>query len=133
LGLSAADRSALLRFLEEGRSTWTYHTQTLIRYLRTGRVEKPCSCGFNYLFVRSNGDVSLCPLFEKPVGNVVTASLAALLASAEARSARLQVGRAAECSRCTEGFAYLRTLFTLGPRSFLDLHRHLGLQKYLQP
>jgi len=52
------------------------------------------------------------------------------------------MGKAPECARCTqpgleryslpyEGFAYLRTLFQLGPGAFLELHRHLGLDKYV--
>ena len=105
-------------------------------------MKKPCSCGFNYFFVRSNGDVFLCPLFEEPVGNLGASSIAQLFASNEARSTRRRVGKAPECFRCTEpgleryslpyeGFAYLRTLLQMGPRSFLRAHRHLGLDKYV--
>ena len=46
-----------------------------------------------------------------------------------------------ECRDCTEpglervslpreGFAYLSLLFRLGSRNFMELHRHLGLEKY---
>jgi MoaA/NifB/PqqE/SkfB family radical SAM enzyme len=105
-------------------------------------MKKPCSCGFNYLFVRSNGEVFLCPLLEGSVGNVKDASLAMLLASREARAIRRRVGKSPECAHCTEpgleryslpyeGFAYLCTLFRKGPRSFLEQHRHLGLDKYV--
>jgi len=105
-------------------------------------MHKPCSCGFNYFFVRSNGEVFLCPLFEESVGDLGAGSIAQLFASREARMIRSRVGKSPACGRCTEpgleryslpceGFAYLRTLFEMGPRSFLRLHRHLGLDKYV--
>ncbi|MCE5253196.1 MAG: radical SAM protein, partial [Actinomycetia bacterium] len=78
LTLSAAECARLASFYEGegGDSRWSYHGQTLARYLRTGCMDKPCTCGFNYFFVRSNGELFLCPLFEKPLGNVKDAPLA---------------------------------------------------------
>jgi MoaA/NifB/PqqE/SkfB family radical SAM enzyme len=142
LTLSTADRARLVGFYEGPDFKWSYHAQALVGYLRTGRMEKPCTCGFNYLFIRSDGQVFLCPLFEESVGNALDASLEALFASDEAARIRRRVGRSPECSRCTEpgleryslpyeGFAYLGALFDLGPRSFLELHEHLGLDKYV--
>jgi MoaA/NifB/PqqE/SkfB family radical SAM enzyme len=142
LELSTEERLRLARFYEGGHCEWTYHARTVAGYLRTGRMSRPCTCGFNYFFVRSNGEVFLCPLFEESAGNLEHMPLASLLTSGEARRIRRRVGRAPECSRCTEpgleryslpceGFAYLRALLEMKQRSFLSLHRHLGLDKYV--
>jgi len=141
LALSATERDRLAAFYESPDFKWSYHAKTLAGYLRTGRMKKPCSCGFNYFFVRSNGEIFLCPLFAESAGNIGSVPVATLFTSGEARSIRARVGRSPECAGCTEpgleryslpyeGFAYLRTLLDMGPRSFLELHRHLGLDKY---
>ncbi|OFW66170.1 MAG: hypothetical protein A2Y74_00615 [Actinobacteria bacterium RBG_13_63_9] len=142
LTLSVAQRARLAEFCKRADFRWSYHAKALVRYLETGTMQKPCSCGFNYFFVRSNGEVFLCPLFEESVGNLGASSIAQLFASTEARKIRGRVGKCPACTRCTEpgleryslpceGFAYLRTLLEMGPRSFLRLHRHLGLDKYV--
>lgn len=140
--LDSTARERLARFYEGVSAGWSYHARSVARYLRSGRAKRPCSCGFNYLFVRSNGDVFLCPLFEEPIGNLRSGPLPVLLHSTEARRIRRRVGRAAACRHCTEpglerysfpyeGWAYLGRLFRLGPRRFLGLHGHLGLDKYV--
>lgn len=140
--LDSNQRLSLAAFCEGGHSEWTYHARTVARYLRTGNMRRPCTCGFNYFFVRSSGEVFLCPLFEAPAGDLRRRSLAEILSSDAARQLRRRVGRVPECARCTEpgleryslpyeGFAYLRQLARAGPRRFLQLHRHLGLDKYL--
>jgi MoaA/NifB/PqqE/SkfB family radical SAM enzyme len=142
LALSPEDRERLARFYGGPAFKWSYHADALARYLRTGRMKKPCTCGFNYFFVRSTGEVHLCPLIAEGVGNVRETSIQGLFRSPEARGLRARVGRSPECDACTEpgleryslpfeGFAYLRTLLRLGPRAFLELHRHLGLDKYV--
>lgn len=142
LDLSPNERALLARFYESTSPRWSYHAQALVEYLRNGRMEKPCTCGFNYLFVRSDGRVFLCPLFEESVGDLRDSSVEALFGSADAARIRGRVGRSAECGRCTEpgleryslpyeGFAYLRALLDMGPHPFLELHRHLGLDKYV--
>ncbi len=144
LALSAADGELLARFCEGSALKWSYHARALAVYLRTGVMRKPCTCGFNYFFVRSTGEVHLCPLMQESVGNLRDAPPAELLRSQEARDQRARVGRSPECAHCTEpgleryslpfeGFAYLRTLPRLGVRPFLELHRHLGLDKYVTP
>lgn len=141
LTLSPADRERLAAFYE-GADAWSFHAHTLVEFLRGGCVEKPCTCGYNYFFVRSNGDVFLCPLFAEPVGNIRDVPMARLLDSERARAVRRRVGAAPECTRCTEpgleryslpyeGFAYLGMLLRKGPRAFLEQHRHLGLDKYV--
>jgi MoaA/NifB/PqqE/SkfB family radical SAM enzyme len=142
LTLDAAQRARLAEFYKRAGVRWSHHAKALVGYPETGKMNKPCSCGFNYFFVRSNGDVFLCPLFQERVGNLGTGPIAQLFASKEARNVRRRVGKASECARCTEpgleryslpyeGFAYLRTLLQMGPRSFLSAHRHLGLDKYV--
>ena len=142
LSFGPGERARLADFYRGAGFRWSHHTNTLVGYLQTGKMNKPCSCGFNYFFVRSNGDVFLCPLFEEAVGNIGARSIAQIFASKEAGAVRRQVGKAPECSRCTEpgleryslpyeGFAYLRALLAAGPRSFLSTHRHLGLDKYV--
>jgi len=142
LALPLAGRERLARFCEGPDLQWSHHARALARYLRTGRMRKPCTCGFNYFFVRSDGRVHLCPLFEESVGVIGSDNISALLDSSPAHQARVRVGRSPECARCTEpgleryslpyeGFTYLRMLFQEGPRRFLRQHRHLGLDKYL--
>jgi MoaA/NifB/PqqE/SkfB family radical SAM enzyme len=142
LALNPADRASLAEFFESSGFRWSYHASALARYLRTGQMKRHCSCGFNYLFVRSTGEVHLCPLMDETVGNVSAAPIATLFGSPEARRLRSRIGRSPECSVCTEpgleryslpfeGLAYLRTLLRLKPRSFLELHHHLGLDKYV--
>jgi MoaA/NifB/PqqE/SkfB family radical SAM enzyme len=142
IGLNEEQRATLAEFYESPACGWSYHAGVLSRYLRTGDVTKPCTCGYNYLFVRSSGEVLLCPLLPDTVGNVCETPLETLFSSSEARRTRRRIGRTAECRRCTEpgleryalpyeGFSYLRTLMGHGPRSFLRLHQHMGLDKYV--
>ena len=142
LTLTIAGRALLAKFYEGPDFKWSYHAKALARYLRTGRMEKPCSCGLNYFFVRSDGRVYLCPLFEEALGSILDGSLTTLFTSRRAREIRGLIGKSPECRRCTEpgleryslpyeGFAYLRTLLRSGPRRFLEQHRHLGLDKYV--
>ncbi len=142
LELSPRDREALRRFYEGPRFRWSHYRRELLRFLETGRMEKACSAGFNYVFIRSTGDVYPCPLIEPGLGNVRESTLDGLLRSPAAAAQRRRVGRLPECRTCTEpgleryalpfeGWHYLRELFRLGPRGFAALHAHLGLDKYL--
>ena len=142
LELSPGDREALRRFYEGPRFRWTHYRRELVRFLGTGRMERPCSAGFNYCFIRSTGDVYPCPLVESRLGNVKESSLDELIRCPEAAAFRRRVGRLPECRTCTEpgleryalpfeGWHYLRELLRLGPRGFVALHAHLGLDKYV--
>jgi hypothetical protein len=113
----------------------------MIRYLRTRRVKKTCSCGFNYFFVRSNGELFLCPLMDRGLGNLTETPARVLLSSREARVWRRRIGCHRACGTCTEpgleryslpyqGFQYLLLLLRMGPRAFFQMHRHMGLDKY---
>jgi hypothetical protein len=104
-------------------------------------MKKPCSAGFNYFFIRSNGDVYPCPLIRVKLGNIKQSRVEDLFLTKAASSFRKQVGRRPECRTCTEpgleryalpfeGFTYLSLMVRMGRRNFLNLHTHMGLDKY---
>ena len=104
-------------------------------------MKKPCSCGFNYFFVRSTGELFLCPLIDLGFGNINERPVKDLFFSEKASQFRRKVGNFPECRRCTEpgleryalpyeGLTYLTLLLKMGKEKFLQLHRHMGLDKY---
>ena len=132
----------MIRFFEGKGFKWSFHGESLVQYFKTGKMKKPCSCGFNYFFVRSNGDVYPCPLIKDGIGNIRDTPVKELLMSESASRIRRKIGRFPECRECTEpgleryglpceGFAYLSLLLKMGGKEFLRLHRHMGLDKYL--
>ncbi|MCK4790008.1 MAG: radical SAM protein [Desulfobacteraceae bacterium] len=135
------DMEKMIRFYQSGGAKWSYHSDTLLRYLKTGILRNPCSCGFNYFFVRSTGEVFLCPLINKGFGNIKDGSVKSYFSSEKAAQFRRRVGKFPECRRCTEpgleryalpyeGFTYLSLLIKMRKNKFLELHRHMGLDKY---
>jgi MoaA/NifB/PqqE/SkfB family radical SAM enzyme len=139
---STEEKERMIRFFQGDGCRWSFHAGRLAAYLKTGVMRKPCTSGFNYLFVRSSGEVFLCPLINQSLGNVIQRPLEELFLSEKADWFRKQVGRFPECRGCTEpglervslpveGFAYLSLLFRMGSKDFMELHRHLGLEKYL--
>lgn len=141
LALSAQQTERLKRFYASPRFRWSYYRRELLQFLETGRMEKPCSAGFNYYFIRSNGELFACPIIAAPLGNVTEAPLPELMATPAANRFRQGVGDFPECATCTEpgleryalpfeGEHYLRLCRSMDPEEFLDLHRHLGLDKY---
>jgi MoaA/NifB/PqqE/SkfB family radical SAM enzyme len=142
LGFSEEELGLMRQFLEQREIKWDFHRTMLISFLKTGRVKKPCSAGFNYFFIRANGDVYPCPLVKRSIGNFLLTPFGAILRSKALRTFRLDVGRLAECRTCTEpgleryalpfeGFHCLRYLVGQGRRSFVELFNHMGLNKYL--
>ncbi len=120
---------------------WSYHAEALVRYFETGVMEKTCTCGFNYFFVRSTGRVLLCPLIDSSPGNIQDQSVDDIFRSKEAFRIRRKIGGYPECRQCTEpgleryalpyeGFKYLFMLLKQGKDPFLSLHQHMGLEKY---
>ena len=143
LSLSAQDMEKLKAFYNSPRFRWSYYRNELLNFLETGRMEKPCSAGFNYFFIRSTGELFSCPIINAPLGNVKETPIQDLIRSAAACRFRKGVGDFSECVTCTEpgleryalpfeGFHYLRQYLKLGPGGFRALHRHMGLDKYFR-
>lgn len=141
LAFSKNEIAKMVRFYKSGHFQWDFHRSHLVNYLETGVMKKPCSAGFNYFFIRSNGDVYPCPLIKVKLGNIKEAGIEDLFLSKTASSFRKRVGRHPECQTCTEpgleryalpfeGFTYLSLMMRMGKRDFLKLHNHMGLDKY---
>lgn len=141
LALSAQQTERLKRFYASPRFRWSYYRRELLKFLDTGRMDKPCSAGFNYFFIRSNGELFACPIIAAPLGNVTATTLPELIEAPAAARFRRGVGEFPECAGCTEpglgryalpfeGAHYLRLSQSMPPDEFLALHRHLGLDKY---
>jgi MoaA/NifB/PqqE/SkfB family radical SAM enzyme len=148
------DRAADLVFTEEMKQKvmdffrtdlfrWSFHAEALVRYFQTGVMKKPCTCGFNYFFVRSRGQLLLCPLIDSSPGNIEESSVSDLFRSDIASQMRRRIGDYPECRQCTEpgleryalpyeGLKYLFILLKERKDVFLSLHRHMGLEKYFE-
>jgi len=142
LSFSEQGIGKMIDFFAGDRFQWSFHGQSLIDFFKTGSMKKPCSCGFNYFFVRSNGEMHLCPLIKESVGNITSMGVSDLFFSDRANGIRKSIGRLPQCRECTEpgleryslpfeGLQYLKMLFRLGRSDFMRLHRHMGLDKYL--
>jgi MoaA/NifB/PqqE/SkfB family radical SAM enzyme len=142
LRFSQEDIDKMIRFFRSDMFRWSFHADTLVKYFERGVTKKPCTCGFNYFFIRSTGDLFLCPLIHSSIGNVKELPLIDLFLSEKASKFRRQVGKFPECRQCTEpgleryalpyaGFPYLALLSSMGKQDFIQLHRHMGLDKYL--
>ncbi|MCU0280807.1 MAG: radical SAM protein [Acidimicrobiia bacterium] len=142
LVFTPADLEVLESFYTGPAFRWSYYARELAGFLRTGRMDKPCSAGFNYAFIRSTGDLYPCPLLDVALGNVTDRPIEDLLASEAARDFRRGVGSHSLCAACTEpgleryalpfeGARYLELSRRLEPAEFRALHEHLGLGKYL--
>lgn len=139
---SKEDKNKIVRFFRSNRFKWSFHADTLIEYFEDGHIKKPCSCGFNYFFIRSSGDVFLCPLINNSIGNIKDNMIKELLSSQNAKKIRRKLGNYPECRECTEpgleryalpyeGFTYLNILLKYNAKDFIELHKHLGLEKYI--
>jgi len=133
----------LLHFFDRQGHGWQIHSRGLARYYKTGKMKKPCSCGFNYLFIRSTGAVHLCPLVGNSVGNVQESSVERIYFSEKADHARRRIGKEPQCGSCTEpgleryslaleGWTYLALRLRMGRPRFLRMHHHLGMDKYIE-
>ena len=141
LAFSEDEIEKMIRFYESSHFQWDFHRSRLVNYLRTGVMKKPCSAGFNYFFIRSNGEAYPCPLIKVKLGNIKQTRIEALLFSKTASRFRKQVGKYPECQTCTEpgleryalpfeGFTYLSLMVRMRRKDFLKQHQHMGLDKY---
>ena len=142
LAFSHEDIEKMIAFFSSDQFRWSFHAESLIDFLKTGVMKKPCSCGFNYLFVRSNGELFLCPLIKESVGKVTTADVSELFFSSKANAIRKKIGKFPQCRTCTEpgleryalpyeGFRYLKLFLKSDRDEFRQLHEHIGLNKFL--
>jgi MoaA/NifB/PqqE/SkfB family radical SAM enzyme len=142
LAFSSEDLEAIIRFYESPRFAWSGHREALLGYLKTGRMNKPCSAGFNTLFIRHTGEVFPCPVIPASLGNIRDRTLVNLFRSAAADRFRKKVGDFPECAICTEpgleriawpceGFSFLSLLPAMGMKDFSSLARHMAIDKYL--
>jgi len=142
LKFSSEELDAMIRFYENPGATWNWHREALLGYLKSGRIDKPCSAGYNTLFVRHNGDVFCCPVLPVTLGNIKERTLTELFRSTVADRFRKMVGDYSECSTCTEpgmeriawpfeGFAFLKLMAGMGRIDSDKLVLQMGLDKYL--
>lgn len=143
LRFAPGDIKKIIQFYESPRFAWSGHREAMLGYLQSGRMTKPCTAGYNTLFVRHNGQVFPCPVLAEALGHIQEHSLESLYAGAAARCFRKKVGRFTECNQCTEpgmeriawpleGLTLLRFLTRTGRRDFRRLVQHMGLDKYLE-
>jgi MoaA/NifB/PqqE/SkfB family radical SAM enzyme len=141
LQFSDVDLDKLVRFYSGDLFRWSYHRKVLMSLLRDRIVEKPCTVGFNYFFVRSTGDVYPCPLISRCIGNIQDEALESLIRCPEAGRFRKTSGTHKECRTCTEpgleryslafeGITYAGLLLRMTHEDFAQFHMHLGLDKY---
>jgi len=142
LSFSMEDTEKMIDFFSSDQFRWSFHAESLVDFFKTGTVKKPCSCGFNYFFVRSNGEMLLCPLIKESVGNITATNVSELFFSDPAAEIRKKIGKLPQCHECTEpgleryslsyeGFHYLKLLLKLGKAEFMQLHQHMGIDKYI--
>jgi MoaA/NifB/PqqE/SkfB family radical SAM enzyme len=133
----------MIHFFSRDDLQWSYHARTLNEYFLTDHSHRRCSCGFNYAFIRSTGEVHLCPLLAKSVGSVKQDDFEKIWRSSTARSLRGSIGSAEPCRHCTEpgleryslyyeGWTYLKLLLQMGSRQFEQFHMHMGLDNYFR-
>ncbi len=143
LQFSAKDLDKLASFYSTELFPWSYHRNVLQNYFRTGSVEKPCTTGFNYFFIRSTGDVYPCPLINYSIGNIQDKSFENLVRSHQASRFRRTAGTHQECLICTEpgleryalpfeGLSYATVMFRMKRTNFEKLHSLMGLDKYFE-
>jgi MoaA/NifB/PqqE/SkfB family radical SAM enzyme len=91
------DIEKMIKFYQSEKFRWSYHCDALIRYFKTGMMKKPCSCGFNYFFVRFSGELFLCPLIDISFGNIKEAPVKDIFFSEKASQFRRKIGKFPEC------------------------------------
>ena len=142
LSFNPEDIGQMIEYFSNDQLRWRFHAASLVDFYKTGTMKKPCSCGFNYFFIRSNGEIFLCPLIGESVGNIVTTGVSELFYSNKACGIRKKIGKMPQCRECTEpgleryslpyeGLHYLRLLLKMRREDFFRLHQHMGLDKYL--
>lgn len=142
LMFSPEELETIITFYESPHFAWSGHREALLGYLMTGSIQKPCSAGFNTLFIRHTGEVYCCPVIPVALGNITDQTLGTIFRSPDADRFRKKTGAFSECNVCTEpgleriawpleGFSLLRMLDRIGEENFGRLILHMGIGKYL--
>jgi MoaA/NifB/PqqE/SkfB family radical SAM enzyme len=142
LAFTPEERQELTAFFRDTPLDWGFHGDAMARLLTGRRWAKTCSTGYNYLFLRSNGDMMLCPLVDRTFGNFTRTSIEALYRSPAADRFRRRVGRFAPCRHCTEpgleryaltcqGFGFLGYTLRQGRQKAGQVFQHMGLDKLM--
>lgn len=140
LAFSAEDLARIKKFYAGPAFAWSNHREAMLGYLESGVMKKPCSAGFNTVFVRHTGEVFPCPLIPLSLGNIKNERLGRLLASAKAAMFRRKIGTLPECKICTEpglerlawpyeGWTCLRQVLR-APTDSRKLLEHMGIDKF---
>jgi MoaA/NifB/PqqE/SkfB family radical SAM enzyme len=142
LMFSPEELETIITFYESPHFAWSGHREALLGYLMTGSIQKPCSAGFNTLFIRHTGEVYCCPVIPTALGNITEQSLGTIFRSPAADQFRKKTGAFSECNVCTEpgleriawpleGFSLLKMMDRIGRGNFNRLIEHMGIGKYL--
>lgn len=142
LTFSMSQKQKVIDFYTHTDLAWRHHSATVLNYLRTGKSHKPCTCGFNYAFIRSSGQIHLCPLMPHSAGTLEKQNFSTIWHSAKAKKIRGRIGKENICQSCTEpgleryalyyeGWRYFKLWLQLDKSEFECLHNHMGLSGYL--
>jgi len=132
----------MIAFYRDQPQEWGFHADAMVRCLEGRRRKKTCSAGYNYFFVRSNGDLMLCPLIAQTMGNITRQKASKIYYSSEANGFRRKVAAYDQCRDCTEpgleryalayeGLDLLFYLWRYGSKRFIEEFQHLGLDKLI--
>lgn len=117
------DIAAITTFVRDVLKRPAYEVDYVSRYYnKEGIAEPPCVLGYLQVFVLSNGDVLTGCYPLKPVGNILSDSLATILASeAYARQSAAMIRR--ECPGCTCGIESSLAMKNAGSKALFELSR----------
>ena len=130
-------------FFKKQSQSWFASRNSVRKVLHGQGYSRLCSCGFNYAFIRSSGEMLLCPLLADSVGSVQRDGLEPAWLSVAAKNLRGSIGRSATCHYCTEpgleryslvneGWGLISVLLKEGPLRFKQLYTQLGLHNYFR-
>lgn len=142
LAFDPAGMAKMIAFYRDQPQEWGFHADAMVRCLEGRRRKKTCSAGYNYFFVRSNGDLMLCPLIAQTMGNITGQTAAELYRSPAANGFRRKVANFDQCGDCTEpgleryalayeGLDLLSYFWRYGKKRFIKEYQHLGLDKLI--
>jgi MoaA/NifB/PqqE/SkfB family radical SAM enzyme len=141
LALRQPDLDKVLDFYRRKEFGTGYFYTTARRFLVSSRRQWTCSAMYNYAFIDFDGKVYPCEIIPEVIGNVKEWKFQDIWNGRAARYWRRKIGRLECCRTCHEpgairysafagGLGYLKFLFRLGRRRYLDSLRGEGYIKY---